>query len=243
VSTTFPAELRCPKCATPFAVELFTNLHVTRAPERREAVLQGKFSIFPCPSCDGRIRLEPTMLYTDFERWRWYGVFPRSAIRHRTALVELVRKGFHENLEVAAPPMVREWAPKFAVRVVFGLASLRDKLLCEDHGLDDRALEVLKWMVLRESAPGAIQPDSEVHLEEVRPDQLVIRIEPPPGADGTVVARLLGVDRARLAEAAPLIEKIGMGGDVVDWRAPLCPDEPLADPVGEPRVRTPWMNP
>lgn len=76
MSTTFPAEVRCPKCAASFGVELYTNLHVTRSPEKRAAILAGQFSVFDCPACATRVRIEPTMLYTDFDRWCWYAVFP-----------------------------------------------------------------------------------------------------------------------------------------------------------------------
>ncbi|MEQ1566540.1 MAG: CpXC domain-containing protein [Myxococcota bacterium] len=231
MSSTQPVHIRCPRCGDRFPAQLFLNLHVTRSPESRHMILDGRFSMFDCPACGARIRAEPTMLYSDFEKWKWYGVFPRAALRHRGALVERLNQGFRFNLEVAAPPMVREWAPRFTRRAVFGLASLRDKLLCEDHGLDDRALEVLKWMVLRESAPRAIHPETDVHLHHVDGDQLALLIEPPPGPDGTVVARLLGVDRGRLAEAAGLVGKLYPDGEVVDWRAPLWPDEPLDEPL------------
>ncbi len=250
MSTTFPAELACPHCPpgpagepATFPVELYTNLHVSRSPERRAQILAGQFSVFACPACGGRIRVEPTMLYTDFETWKWYAVFARSAIRHRSALVALVDAGFHHNLEVAAPPMVREWGPQFTRRVVFGLASLRDKLLCDDHGLDDRALEALKWLVLRESAPSAIQPATDAWLDHVEDDRLVLGVEPPAGSDGTVVTRWIGVARERLAEAAGYVATLGLDGEVVDWRAGLWPDDPLASADGHPRVHTPWMSP
>lgn len=164
-------------------------------------------------------------------------------MKHRGALLVRVDDGFHHNLEIAAPAFVREWAPRFERRLVFGLASLRDKLLCADHGLDDRALEALKWLVLRESAPTAIQPDSEVYLDEVTPEQLVFSVEAPPGRDRTVVTRRIGVARTRLAEAAAFVPALLLDGQVVDWRAALNPDVPLVDPVGKPRARTPWMPP
>src|SRR5688572_24452370 len=100
-------------------------------PERRAAILAGRFSVFVCHQCQGRTRIEPTMLYTDFDRWSWYGVFPQTAIRHRSALAAQVAQLFHHNIELAAAPIVKSWAPNFKRRTVFGLASLRDKLLCE----------------------------------------------------------------------------------------------------------------
>lgn len=249
MSTTYDAPVACPRCGERFNATLFTNLHVTRSPAVRDDILAGKFQRFDCPHCAASVRVEPSMLYTDFERYRWYAVFPQWAIEHRKELSEMVLEGFHRNMLVQCAPIVRSWAPMFRIRVIFGLPSLRDKLLCDDAELDDRVLEVFKLQLLRDRFPEAFRPDATLYLDRAEPLKLTFLLTLPGDQDDLEVVRRVAVDRTAyqaLALSPGLAERMPdfFNSAVVDWRAPLQPDRPLPkDPLGEQRVRLPWQDP
>lgn len=231
MSTLSPGVVVCHRCQARFDAQLWTGLHATRAPEVREAVLDGTFHRFECRGCGELVFVEPTMLYTDFDRRQWVAVLPEAGIRHRTALARLVEDGFHHNMEVACPPMVKAWAPSFVRRLVFGLPALRDKLLAWDAGLDDRVLELYKLQVLRDQ--GVIRPDTRLWLDAVEPERLVFnRVEAQPAVSMELVRRY-GVERAGYdriyAERQPyaVTTPALFSGIVVDWRAPWNADLPL----------------
>lgn len=225
MSTLTPGTVLCHRCGGRFPAQLWTGLHATTARGVRDEVLADTFHRFDCPHCGDSVRVEPTMLYTDFERHHWIAVLPDEAIRHRSELVRLVDEGFHRNMEVHCPPMVKQWAPLFLRRVVFGLQSLRDKLIAFDAGLDDRVLELFKLQLLRGAGP--VRQDTRLWLDAVEAERLVFcRIEREEGV-GMDLVRRFAVPRvayeALVDRPTPHLE-----GAVVDWRAPMQPDLPLA---------------
>lgn len=175
------------------------------------------------------------MIYTDFGRMHLMALLPGPAIDHRTAVSEHVASVFERNLEIAAPPMVLDWAKRMHRRVVFGLPHLREKLLCLEHGFDDRALEALKLWMLRDMGLSWLQPGVDAVLEAVEGQSLHLVLAGLPGPDRTRVVHVREVPVSRLersAELAPTMpELVGL---VVDWRALVHPDKPLARPFQEP---------
>jgi hypothetical protein len=100
------------------------------------------------------------------------------------------------------------------VRVVFGVAELREKIAAWDAGLDDRQLECAKLVVLRER-PAVRGPDERMRWLELGGDPLVLGIGAATAAAPVRVT--LDVPRAWLA-----------GIDVDAWR-PSCPN---SSPMG-----------
>ncbi len=157
----------------------------------REAIKAGTFHVFPCPSCGARVRLDKLLAYTDFERSHWFAVFPDRARARWSDAVAFARQSFTETMEERSAPLVKSWVPRFraSMRAIFGLDSLRDKLLAFDAGLDDRALEALKlelvrWYDLR------WQEGSRLWFERLDGEQLVFAWI--PAADPAAPPQALG---------------------------------------------------
>ncbi len=248
MSTTFQATLTCNGCGGQLQAELYTNLHVSRSPERREQILAGEFMVYPCPHCGRSVHVQPSLLYTDFERFKWYAVFPTWAVRHRGELCRMVEEGFHTNMEVQCAPMVRAWAPRMTKRALFGLPALREALLCDDHAIDLRALQVFKVQLVRDLAPECFHPDTSFTLDGVEDGRLCFALaQPQPG--NLELVRRFGVRPEAMAPLLALGEELPLRFPAYytslacDWRAPLNPDLPLTrDPLAGARLRTPWMD-
>jgi hypothetical protein len=63
-----------------------------------------------------------------------------------------------------APPIVREMADGFAIRTVFGLPALAEKILAWDQGLDDRLIELLKLDLYRSEGGPTADPAQRPRL-------------------------------------------------------------------------------
>jgi hypothetical protein len=143
------ADFEC-RCGHVNAINVANGIHVSTDPDMRQAVLDGTFHHFTCSECRVALVVEDVLPYTDFPRQHMFTVVPPPAIHEMQQWVEFSNTSFHQTMEVGALPLVREWAPHMKRRLVFGLDSLREKLLVFDAGLDDRVLEILKLKMLED---------------------------------------------------------------------------------------------
>src|SRR5205085_7613996 len=119
-------------------------------PALRDAILAGEFQKVVCDACGGAFLVEDPLMYIDFDRRLWIGMFPQDFepawAEHEAAAGE----AFERYMTGAySSPFAREMADGFRVRTVFGLPALAEKVLALDTGLDDRALAVLKLEMMR----------------------------------------------------------------------------------------------
>lgn len=144
MSTILNVPIICPRCRNEFVAPIADSVGANRAPHLLDAVFEGTFHRFACSKCGSFVQVEKEILFTDFVRGHWIGVFPPADEARFEECSEMVTATFDEALLERAPPLVATWAPRFKVRVVFGVADLREKLIAWHNDLDDRALEILK---------------------------------------------------------------------------------------------------
>jgi hypothetical protein len=215
------------RCGTSFEGELWSSVHVSRSPEVRDRILEGTFHRFECPACGQPVVVERRLAYIDVPRRQWFTVFPRIDLRHRDELVAFARAAFRETMIERAPELVQGWAAEMTERAVFGLASLREKLVVLEAGLDDRLIECLKLQLFR-TAGLVLHPDTFLHVAAVESDELVFEYGAPgrrptrlpvPRELYSLLGTQLGDERAQpRGELAWLFDDI-----LVDYRAPLVP--------------------
>lgn len=228
MSTFIHAKVACAACDHVYDGDVAESLHISTRPDLRDDILAGRFHRFQCPACAAFTTIEKVLSYTDFARHHWFTVVPTVELPFLAEWRALADTSFRTTMIERCPSMVRdEMAPRMRRRLVFGLASLRDKLTGMDAGLDDRVLEVLKLELLRERG---VLPDLRVacHLVAVSADTLgfdLARPGSPPGGEPVIervaVARgdyeRLAAHETDLARRWPeLWEDIA-----VDWRALL----------------------
>ncbi len=152
-------ELRCPWCGATSQQSVAVSLDAASARREREEILAGTFQRFSCQQCGKAHVADGPLIYIDFENKHWLGVLPRPWESAWWQWEKQPEEAFTRNMVDNCPPIVRSWSPDFTIRTVFGLPALREKLLCFDAGIDDRALEALKLDFMRTS------PDSVFALE------------------------------------------------------------------------------
>jgi hypothetical protein len=225
MSTFEPARIRC-ACGAEQDVELANGLHISKRPDIRQQILEGTFHRFPCPACGGSVQIENLLAYTDFPKHHWFTIVPEDELPWRGERVAFAKLAFQKNMVERAAPIMQDLAPKMKQRVIFGLASLREKIICFDADLDDRLVEALKLQLLRDlELP--FSPAGYFHLVEVTGNELAFELSASPDSYQTkrmVIPRSmldeLACDAAQIEAALPEL----WNDIVVDYRVMLVPD-------------------
>jgi hypothetical protein len=172
-----PRTIACPRCGDKRRRVVALSINAPRRPDVRRAILEGRFQRYVCESCGGSFTVDGPLFYVDFERHQFFGVFPSAWEGAWRAVEAEVAESFRQGVAEHAPEFVRAQAPEFTVRAIFGLAALREKLLCLEAGIEDDALEALKLDLMR-SGP-RFHPSARPRLSELDSERL--HFEVPEG--------------------------------------------------------------
>ncbi len=152
-----PTLITC-QCGNTFSANLARSINAGRTPAIREKIMRGEFHRVACPKCGKSKAVESPFFYTDLSRHAIYHVRPRSE-RYN------FRRDSMRLTKVAAdvPPDLASSDPR-QLRVLYGLDELREKLVAQDTGLDDRTVELLKIFLLQEHPFLLKKPRLLIHL-------------------------------------------------------------------------------
>ena len=207
------------RCGAAIRVDLADSVHAATAPRLRDAILAGTFHTVGCQTCGQSFRIEKTVAYTDFKRRQWFLTFPPEQVVAYRDVDRAAAASFQATMVERCAPVVREWSTDMIRRTVFGLASLREKLLLFELGLDDRVVELIK---LRQAATLGLGLDAHVELAARTGDALLFDVAIGDSAPARLpvaaraYAQLAGLGGDLGEAAGPVVH-----GAVVDWRIGL----------------------
>jgi hypothetical protein len=149
-----------------FQANVADCVNVDRTPKVREQILEGQFHRVADPSGIGAISVEKTFFYADFGRKQFFLVLPRWDRHKWQEASNDLRDMMNHFPQFLAPSEQRK------VRVVCGLAELREKVLAFDAEFDDRMVEVLKALIQYEHPFLLQQPRLNIVLDRVTTDSV-----------------------------------------------------------------------
>lgn len=166
-------DVACSECGQRSTQTVYSSVNAARSPWLRDDVLAERLHVFECPFCRAEFVAETPFVYLDVPRGHWVVHYPPSwedaYPTHEADAGRLLR-------EATSPPEAPERAATLLdgaqVRVVFGLAALREKLVGWDAGIDDAALEALKVDLLRSVEGLWFHPAGRPRLREASPESL-----------------------------------------------------------------------
>lgn len=165
MGVTRPQSVRC-SCGERFVAHLPDSVNAARSPETRRKILDGAFNRVVCPACRRTASVEAPFLYTDLAK----GVVIRVAAPQRAhrwkAISAIAEREAQRVMALLGQKATRK------VRVAFGLGELREKLIAEDAGLDDRLVELMKALILYEHPFLARKPRLRIFLDRVTRDAI-----------------------------------------------------------------------
>jgi hypothetical protein len=160
-----PMDVTC-RCGQSFSIDVVHGVNIDRLPDVRNNLIDGTFHTALCPSCGLQSVIEREFLYSDFARNAFFKVKPRKA-RHQwqKASAEL-------DDDVTKIPKEISNAGNRHCRVVFGLGELREKLVAQDAGIDDRFVELAKVYLVYEHPFLLQKPRLRLQLNKVHSHRL-----------------------------------------------------------------------
>ena len=135
----------CPNCGTEYSVTLHDIINVGECPELKPLVLNGELFLIECPRCGRRQVAKRPLVYLDPEEKLLVLLSDKSASM--------------------------EDAPGYTARLVETAGDLIEKVKIFDAGLDDKAVELCKYVTKQDIA----KPDAELKF---------LRLD---GADGELI--------------------------------------------------------
>lgn len=142
--------VQCPHCGAEQIQRVAQSINAERSPHYREQILAGEFQRPTCSQCAQSFEIGQPFIYVDLPRKHWFGVFSGADESGWRDLEE----GPQRALDVArSAPGGQGVVGDPRVRCVFGLTALREKLLLDDLGLDDVAVEIMKFCLVTSADP------------------------------------------------------------------------------------------
>lgn len=127
-------EIECPHCHHKGEFDLWESVNVDLDPELREQVLNYRLFVWTCPKCESHVILPYDTLYHD--------------MKHRFMLFFSYEFNGEEADKYAPMKMPKEFfMDGYTHRIVYGLKRLKEKILILEEGLNDVAVERMKFMI------------------------------------------------------------------------------------------------
>jgi hypothetical protein len=167
VSTWYRERDACAHCGASIEAEIARGVHASRAPAVRDRVLRGELHRARCAGCGHVQEIVRALVYTDFPRGQWVHVaVPDDLARWPELEHDLL--GQADRALHAGSPLALEVADRMRVRLVFGSAELRERLIIWEAGLNDSIVECVK-LVNRRDAPAIRRSGTRIHVQAVTP--------------------------------------------------------------------------
>lgn len=133
--------IRCPKCGQLSDITVWNSITVKDSADLKADLLSGRVNIFHCPSCSHTALMPAPMLYHDEER--------RLMISFSPCEEEILKQQLYDNICTASRESGElEKLEGYNLRFIADYNELLEKILIFDNDMNDKAIEVIKLMIL-----------------------------------------------------------------------------------------------
>ena len=133
--------VKCPKCGQMSDMTVWTSITVSDSPDLKRDLLHGNVNIFRCPSCSQAALMPSPMLYHDEEKKLMISFSPCTDEKEAERLYDEVMKASSLSGEL-------DKLDGYNLRFITDFNELLEKILIFDSSLNDKAVEVIKLMVI-----------------------------------------------------------------------------------------------
>jgi hypothetical protein len=158
------AKAICQDCGAATPSRLAASVNADRRPDLRDDIMTGAFQSVDCSGCGKPLRFPLHLSYVDNRRHQWILAHGTDALPTWHEMETDAQSIFNDTYGPGAPPVAQEIGHDLVPRIVFGWASLREKLLVRDLDLDDITLELLKLVILRQIPGAPLAEQNELRL-------------------------------------------------------------------------------
>lgn len=133
--------IKCPACGVMHEITVWNSITISDSPDLKEDLLKGKINIFNCPSCSHRALMPVPLLYHDEEKRLMISFSPCEDERTKRQLFANIKESSAQSGELSK-------LEGYTLRFVAEYNNLLEKILLADFGLWDKAIEIIKLMIL-----------------------------------------------------------------------------------------------
>ena len=141
MSINLKQSVKCPQCSQMSEVTVWSSITVKDSPDLKADLLSGKVNMFNCPSCSHFGLMPHPMLYHDEEKKLMISFSPTNDPVLKQQLFDNIRKTSAQSDEL-------EKLVGYNLRFTADYNELLEKVLIFDNGFNDKAIEVIKLMVI-----------------------------------------------------------------------------------------------
>lgn len=134
-------KLKCSGCGQLHDIMVWNSVTADDSADLKEEILKGNLNIFKCPDCGFRAVMNVPMLYEDKAKRLFISFVPGTDENMLTNAFENMTESMKESGEI-------DNYEGFNLRFVSDYNTLMEKILIWDSGLWDKAIEILKFMIL-----------------------------------------------------------------------------------------------
>lgn len=165
--------ITCPDCGMEGEFVIWQSINTQLDPQAKTDLLSGQLFAYTCPHCKSVHNIYYDLLYHQMEN---------ELMIHYASSDENVAEAIETFEEMASGdliPGISSMGMNYTFRVVYSQNQLREKAYIFDMGLDDRAVELMKVMIVTKLS----ETNSDVEIEEMfleitenQPERFAIRL-------------------------------------------------------------------
>jgi len=133
--------IRCPKCSQLHELTVWSSITVSDSPDLKLDLLGGKINLLRCDICGQTALLPNPLLYHDEEQHLMISFIPCADAEKKQELFDEIKENFRKNEEL-------QKLENYHFRFTTDYNSLLEKILIFDQGMNDKAIELIKLMIL-----------------------------------------------------------------------------------------------
>lgn len=141
MSINLKQSVKCPECEQMSEITIWSSITVKDSPDLKKDLLLGKINMFKCPSCGHTALMPNPMLYNDEDEKLMISFSPTNDVVLKDTLFNKVKESFARSGEL-------EKLEGYNLRFISDYNELLEKILIFDNSLNDKAIEVIKLMIL-----------------------------------------------------------------------------------------------
>lgn len=179
--------IKCPNCGIEGTFTVWDSVNIDLTPELKDRIFNEDLFVWTCPKCGAKVFVSMSFLYHDMKhKLMVFFYFDEEANSCPEDVVEV--------------PEVFSNLDGYKYREVHGLMNLKEKILMTDCGLNDVAVEYMKYCIRHLMYPGHFEEGDELRFETVDKEE--------NSDDFFLVFTALGKDECKGSCKFPLLEYI-----------------------------------
>lgn len=135
--------LICPNCQTKTTFKKYDSINATLEPKLKEQLLTGELFTFTCPDCQTKATVLYDLLYTDVKQ--------KLLIQYVADEKNLAQARQNISQALLAAHQLSDQdllADGYEIRYTADPGALREKIMLRDEKIDDRIVELMKYILL-----------------------------------------------------------------------------------------------